>query len=290
MARKKISRNNAASQSNLASQTSHSPSKRSRSPTLAEQAERHHLYQLAVQSPQTDVALLQQIYHQARGRSARRLREDFCGTAALLCAWLRQGAAFSGEGIDIDAEPLAWGKQNNFKPLGKQGRRADLRVAEARAPSLVAPDIRCAFNFSYWIFRRREVLCEYFRAVYADLAADGVFVIDLHGGAEVFSEEEEVTDCGEFDLVCHQTAVSPVDHSANLALHFRFADGSEMHNAFQYTWRIWSMPEIMDVLREAGFDDLRAYWCCDEGEETRYELTERGYNDFAWVACLAAVK
>ncbi len=263
-------------------------------PTLAEQSDKHDLYQAGVQSPQVDVALLQQIYREARGKKARatHFREDFCGTAATLCAWLEQGAKFTGEGYDIDPEPVEWGRQHNFKPLGKRRRRASLRVADAREPSLCAPDIRCAFNFSYWIFRERGVLLDYFRAVRADLAADGVFVIDLHGGAEAFSEEEQVTDCGDFDLVCHQTGVRPVDHGADLALHFRFPDGSEIHNAFRYTWRIWSLPEITDIMREAGFTDIRCHWCIedDDDEETRYELTRIGYNDPAWIACLAALK
>ena len=235
---------------------------------------------------------MQQVYQQARGASAIHFREDFCGTAVTLCAWIEQGPEFTGEGHDIDPEPLQWGKQNNFKPLGKARRQASLRVADAREHSILAPDIRCAFNFSYWIFRKRGVLLEYFRAVRNDLAAGGVFVLDLHGGSEVFSEQEQVTDCGDFELVCHQTDVSPVDHSANLALHFRFPDGSEMHNAFRYRWRIWSLPEITDILREAGFKDIRCHWCIDEEdqEETRYELTRIGYNDPAWVACLAALK
>ncbi len=263
---------------------------KTQSPTLAEQADRHRLYQLGVQSPHADVALLQQIYRQARGTPATHFREDFCGAAATLCAWLEQGAAFTGEGYDIDPEPLDWGRRHNFKPLGKDRRRASLRRADARVRSILAPDIRCAFNFSYWIFRERALLLHYFRAVRDDLDADGVFVIDVHGGAEVFSEEEQVTDCGDFDLVCHQTEVCPVDHSANLALHFRFPDGSELRDAFRYTWRIWSLPELTDLLREAGFADLQVHWCIDEKEETRYELTRTGYNDPAWIACLAALK
>lgn len=252
--------------------------------------DKYHFYQLGVQSPDVDVALLQQVYRQVRGRAATHFREDFCGTAATLCAWLEQGKKFTGEGWDIDPEPLAWGRKHNLKPLGKnRQQRAKLCTGDAREPSLRAPDIRCAFNFSYWLFRERGVLLEYFRSVHDDLAAYGVFMIDVQGGSEVFSEEEQVTDCGDFELICHQTDVCPVDHSANLALHFRFPDGSEMRDAFRYIWRIWSMPELIDMLREAGFADVRCYWCADE-EESGYEETRFGENDPAWIACLAALK
>lgn len=262
--------------------------------TIAEQTDRYQIYQQAVQSSCEDVALLQEVYQQARGSVAHHFREDFCGTAATLRAWLQQGDAFSGEGVDIDPEPIAWGEQHNFQSLDAHEReRAHLHVGDARMRSTRAPDIRCAFNFSYWIFRERALLLEYFRAVHTDLAADGVFVIDLHGGAEVFSEEEEVTDFDTFEMVCHQTDVCPVDHSAHLALHFRFPDGSEIHNAFEYDWRIWSMPEIIDVLHDAGFKDVRCHWYIDDedsDEDPHYELTRIGYNDLAWIACLAALK
>lgn len=265
--------------------------KRDRRPTLAERCDKYHIYERALQSPEVDVELLQLIYKQARGRKARHLREDFCGSAATLCAWLEQGAKFTGEGYDIDAEVLEWGRRHHFARLGKRrARRAELRHADARARSLRAPDIRCAFNFSYWLFLQRREVLEYFRAARKDLAKDGVFVVDLHGGGEVFSEEPQITDCGGFELICHQTEVRPLDHTANLALHFRFKDGSVLRDAFCYRWRIWTMPEVIDMLREAGFKDIRCHWQIDEDEETRYELTDRGHNDPAWIACLAALK
>jgi len=257
--------------------------------TLAAQADKHRLYQLGVQSPHADAALLQKIYRQARGARALHFREDFCAGAATLCAWLQQGGAFSGEGYDIDAEVIDWGRRHNFAPLGAAAGRARLCVDDARAPSLRAPDIRCAFNFSCWIFRERREMLDYFRGAREDLAEGGVFVIDMHGGGEVFSEEEHVTDCGGFDLVFQQTGVRPADHHANLALHFRFPDGSELRNAFRYHWRIWSMPELTDILREAGFADIRIHWCMDE-DQCRYEITGSGHNDPAWLACLAALK
>lgn len=260
-----------------------------RRPTLAERCDKFWAYEHALQSPEIDVELLQQIYKQARGRKARHLREDFCGSAATLCAWLQQGAKFTGEGYDIDAEVLEWGRATHFAPLGRRARRAELRHADVRVRSARAPDIRCAFNFSYWLFLERREVLEYFRKARADLASDGVFVVDLNGGPEAFSEEEQVTDCGDFELVCHQTGVRPLDHTADLAMHFRFPDGSEMRDAFKYRWRIWSLPEVTDILRDAGFTDIRCHWDIGE-EETQYELTRSGHNDPAWIACLAALK
>jgi len=264
------------------------PRAQSKRPTLAEKCDKYRAYELALQSPEVDVELLQQIYKQARGRKARHLREDFCGSAATLRAWLDQGAKFTGEGYDIDAEVLEWGRRAHFARIG---RRAVLRHADAREKSLRAPDIRCAFNFSYWLFHQRAEVLEYFRAARDDLGIDGVFVVDLNGGPEALSEEAQVTDCDGFELICRQTNVRPLDNIADLAMHFRFPDGSVLRDAFTYRWRIWTLPEVMDLLREAGFTDIRCHWQVDEDDEdTRYEVTHTGYNDPAWIACLAALK
>ena len=49
------------------------------------------------------------------------------------------------------------------------------------------------------------------------------------------------------------------------------------------------MPELADILREAGFADIRVHWCVDQ-EKCRYEITDGGSNDPMWLACLAALK
>ncbi|NKB76366.1 MAG: hypothetical protein GKR96_04810 [Gammaproteobacteria bacterium] len=251
------------------------------------QLDRHTVYQQAVQSPEADAELVQYFYRLNRNKTAYHFREDFCGTAITLANWIQQGPEFSGEGFDIDSDTIKWGQRHNFDPLGENGKRGLLHRADARAPSTKSPDVRCAFNFSYWIFTQRKQMLEYFQSAYQDLAKDGVFVLDFHGGAESLAEEEAITDCGEFLSIWHQTGFSPVTHTADLALHFRFPDGSAMENAFRYHWRIWSIPEITDLLSEAGFASTNTYWYDGEGE---YELTRVGQNDPTWIACLAALK
>ena len=130
-------------------------------------------------------------------------------------------------------------------------------------------------------------MLEYFQSVIANLADDGVFVVDFHGGPLSLSEDESITEYDDFQSVWHQTGYSPVTNTANLSLHFRFSDGSSIENAFRYHWRIWSIPEISDLLLEAGFKSLDVYWYDGEGD---YELTRVGYNDPSWIACLVALK
>ncbi len=259
-------------------------------PTQASEADQYRIYQLAVQSPEADIELLQHIFKASRGRKGYRLREDFCGTGLTLSHWINQGSRYRGEGFDYDPAPVQWGLQHNFAVLGKAASRATLHIADARSPSLHRPDIRCAFNFSYWVFLEQKEMLEYFSNVYADLADDGVFIIDATGGTESLSEEPYESDHGDFSCIWHQENFSPIDHSADLTLRFRFSDGSELEPPYRYRWRVWSIPELTDLLLQAGFTTTNIWWQNDDAGDIGFEITRKGYNDPCWVACIAALK
>ena len=50
-------------------------------------ADRHELYQLSVQAADYEIAFFDRVFRAARGSKALSMREDFCGTALLSCAW-----------------------------------------------------------------------------------------------------------------------------------------------------------------------------------------------------------
>jgi hypothetical protein len=77
-------------------------------------------------------------------------------------------------------------------------------------------------------------------------------------------------------------------------IHFKFPDGSRLKRAFSYEWRLWTLPELRDLLDEVGFSRTTVYW---EGtdEETGegngiYEPAESGAADAGWICYLAAEK
>lgn len=264
----------------------------------AASADKHELYQLSVQSPDTDVEFLEQVYREERkGKDALHFREDFCGTAILSSYWLRRGEQYTAEGFDIDPDPLAWGRKNVFEPLGDELiGRMNMHQSDVRAPSEKKPDVRCAQNFSYCALHTRAELIEYFKSAYEDLADDGIFVLDIHGGAECFEEMEEETELEEgFTYVWDQDEFYPVTHEAVNYIHFRFKDGTEMDRAFTYHWRLWMFPEVVDALKEVGFQRVDPYWeGTDEEDEEEgngeFTKTERGENDLSWVAYIVAHK
>ncbi|MDH3689142.1 MAG: class I SAM-dependent methyltransferase, partial [Gammaproteobacteria bacterium] len=227
----------------------------------AKTADKYELYQFSVQSPVEDIRFLARVFKKSRGTAARHFREDFCGTSLLTATWVKRGRDYTAEGFDIDPEPLAWGRKRNLDPLGKAASRATLHQADVRHPSDRPPDVRCAQNFSYCVFKTRSELLEYFRAAHDDLARDGIFVLDVHGGPECLEEMEEETEQEEgFTYVWDQDEYWPVTGETMSYIHFRFADGSEMKRAFRYDWRLWHLPELKEALMDAGFASVDCYW------------------------------
>jgi SAM-dependent methyltransferase len=259
----------------------------------ARSADRHELYQLAVQSPVEDVGFLTRVYRGLRGKDPLHLREDFCGTALLCAAWVRGRAPRTAEGFDISRETMDWGRAHNFPVLGERVQRIRLHARDVRAPSARRPDVRCAQNFSYFVFKRRRELLEYFTSARRDLAPGGIFVLDIYGGPEAMEEEVEEREIeAGFTYLWDQRRYVPATGEYEAHIHFRFPDGSEMRRAFSYDWRLWTLPEVKDVLHDAGFRSVDSYWEGTDagGEEGNgvFRRSERGENCPAWVTYLVA--
>ncbi len=261
----------------------------------ARSADKYELYQFAVQSPEEDVRFLARVYKRLRGKKALHFREDFCGTGLLASHWIRRGKEYTAEGFDIDPEPVSWGLAHHFAELGEDARRATLHLKDVREPSARRPDVRAAQNFSYFTFIDRKVMLDYLRSACADLAHDGIFVLDIYGGPDAMKEMEEVRDIEEgFTYVWDQVCYWPATGDYRAHIHFRFKDGTRMERAFSYKWRLWFLTEITDLLREAGFRDVVNYWegTDEDGESGNgiYRPSRRGENCEAWVTYLVALK
>lgn len=265
-------------------------------PTMADKADIHELYELSVQNVEHEVEFLQQTFRSLSGRTAYLLREDFCGTASASCQWVRQGPDFQAIGVDIDPSVLEWGRHNRVGRLAPEDR-ARVRLIESDVLDVETPpvDILVAFNFSYFIFDTREAMRTYFRRVYDALKDDGVFFCDMFGGPEAQEETREKTKHKKhgFTYIWEQAEFHPVTHYMRTHIHFKFKDGSKIKNAFTYEWRLWTPPEIRELLLEAGFRTATVYW---EGEDEdgegngEFNPDERGEADLAWIAYIVAEK
>ena len=262
--------------------------------TMAEQADVYELYEEAVQNVETEIEFLAETFERLRGRPAISFREDFCGTASAACEWVRAGKRHHAVGVDIDPEVLDWGRRHRVGRLPEADRpRVRLLNEDVLSVETERVDIVAAFNFSYWLFMTRDTMREYFTRVHSALVADGLFFLDAYGGSEAYLEQKEKTKCDGFTYIWDQSEFEPVTGKAFCHIHFKFPDGSRIRSAFTYQWRVWTLPELREILDEAGFTKVRVYWEeeDDDGEGTG-EFSEDGTGeaDPAWIAYLVAEK
>ncbi len=268
---------------------------RKRKPRLtARTADKYVLYTDAVQTPEAEVTFFDRLYQKLNGQRPIRMREDFCGTAAICCQWVHVGKDNIATGVDLDPEPLGWSRDHYLSILPAQSaRRVHLRQADVLRVRTDPQDVILALNFSYCIFKQRSVMLKYFKRVHKSLTKGGVFILDIYGGPEAQTLVEEETAFKNYTYVWDQARYNPITAEALNHIHFRFRDGSTMKKAFTYDWRLWTVPELLDLLEEAGFRQGRCYWedADKKGEGTGvYRYRKSADAEEGWVAYVVGIK
>jgi len=259
----------------------------------AERADRHVLYEKAVQCAEAEIDFVAGTFRKLRGRRAKILREDFCGTANVSCEWVRRGADHEAWGVDIDPAVLEWSRRHKVSRL-TPGEAARLRLLNGNVlRARTAPaDVILASNFSYWIFKDRALMKRYFRKAHAGLRRDGLFILDAFGGYEACQEMQESSRCNGFTYIWDQAQFNPISSEILCHIHFRFKDGSRLNNAFTYDWRLWTLPELTELLAETGFEPT-VYWegtTRSGGGNGIFKPARTGEADAGWVAYIVAAK
>ena len=267
---------------------------------------RHALYEAAVQNVEADIEFFERVYKERHGRPFRVLREDFCGTATLACAFASGSAEHESWGVDLDRETLDWGRENRIRPLPPEAQeRVHLLCDDVLAADCPPADVVAALNFSYFVFKTREALLTYFRSALKSLASGGALIMDLFGGSEAMGdlEESDRKDAmthpdgirtPEFTYTWEQTRFNPVTHEMLCHIHFKLSGGRKLKRAFTYDWRMWTIPEIRELLAEAGFSASEVHiegWD-DEKDESDGVFTrkDRFENQESWLAYIVAWK
>jgi SAM-dependent methyltransferase len=260
--------------------------------TMAEQADIYELYEEAVQSVEAEVEFLNDTFRKIRGREPLSFREDFCGTASAACAWVRSGSRRHAFGVDIDPAVLEWGRKHRVGRLPETARARVRLLNDDVMKAVTEPvDIVAAFNFSYWIFTTREAMRDYFRRAREALNPDGVLFLDAFGGSEAHEVMKEKTKHKGFTYVWDQAVFEPVTSRIVCYIHFKFPDGSKLKKAFTYDWRLWTLPELSELLTEAGFSKVSVYWEGDDGDgegNGEFSVATTGEADPAWIAYVVA--
>ena len=90
-----------------------------------------------------------------------------------------------------------------------------------------------------------------------------------------------------------QLSFDPINSRAKLAIHFRFKQGKPLNNAFVYDWRMWTIPELREILEEAGFKTSTVLWegLTKSGDGNgKYLPKKTGEECESWIAYIAAYK
>ncbi|MFK7821795.1 MAG: class I SAM-dependent methyltransferase [Planctomycetaceae bacterium] len=267
--------------------------------TMAETADKYDCYQKSVQCPENEVEFFEQAYREAYDAKPYILREDFCGTYAICCEWAKSDPERTALGIDLCPEALQWGTDNNLAKLNdEQKSRVNLLEQDVRELNDPKADVLAAQNFSFWYFKTRAEVINYFKIAYENMADQGVMIMDMMGGGDCYTEE--LTDKRKikkgkkgFSYHWEQARFNPVNADCSFYIHFKFGDGSKMKKAFEYHWRFWTIPEVREMLEEAGFRKSLCYWELEDedGEDTgEWRASEEAPSNPSWICYIVGVK
>ena len=267
--------------------------------------DKHALYEAAVQGADYDLDFMERVYRREHGRRFTRLREDFCGTALVATSWALRRPENLAWGLDLDRPTLDWAREHRLCRIGKPATRVTLLQRDVRTVTRPLVDVVAAYNYSYWVFHARRDLLAYFRAVHRSLRPGGLFFLTVFGGSEALgalTERKRVAGSqsvdGErvppFTYVWEQQRFNVVDHRLLCHIHFQFRDGTEMKRAFTYDWRLWTLPEVREVLAEAGFRRARVYiegWDdVNDRSDDVFRLRTKFPNQEGWLSVVVGVR
>lgn len=284
-----------------------SPSRRRprRASLTARTADRHVLYEASVQNVDADLDFFDRTFRKHRGRLPRRIKEDFCGTAALACRFVERRPDNEAWGVDLHRPTLDWGIRNHVSRLGDKKKRLHLLEKDVRSVTRPQVELVSALNFSYYTFKTREGLRRYFEAARRSLTPEGILILDAFGGTDAMdtldedrhieaSRRPDGSRVPAFTYVWEQAKFNVITNDILCYIHFGFSDGTRMNRAFRYDWRMWTLPELQELLLEAGFRGTEVYmegW--DEEEDDSdgiFRLRKQYDNMEGWIAYVVGLR
>ncbi|MEK2687843.1 class I SAM-dependent methyltransferase [Bdellovibrio sp. GT3] len=257
------------------------------------QFDKYELYHKAVQSAENDVVFITNTYKELKKKAPRIFREDFCGTFALSTEWIKLDPKNQAIGVDLDPEPIAYGKSHYLSKM-RPDQQKRMKVIEGNVmdPSLEKADIIAAMNFSYFCFKQRFLLKNYFANAYKTLNKDGIFLVDVFGGSQCYDAIEDRIKHKDFTYYWDQTNFDPISNEALFHIHFRVG-GKKIERVFTYDWRLWSISEIREIMHEVGFSKSHVYWegtAKDGSGDGNFTRVDHGEACESWIAYVVAEK
>jgi len=267
------------------------------------------LYRWAVQDPITQARVLQFVYARTcPGRVPTLLREDFAGTAMDSVAWVAMSEGRQALAVEIDGPTLEWARARSRALLGVRADRLTLVQGDVRQvgpPDVPAAHVVAALNFSIFAFVERPDLRAYFAHTRQALSEHGVFVANAFGGPQRMRAQVRTTIVadraglpgetppGPFEYQWQQHAYDARTAQVDCRIHFAHPGepGEGVRDAFHYRYRLWTLPELVEIAREAGFSEVQVWQHTYEpGAGVFLGPVDRIEGADCWTAYLVAVR
>ena len=129
--------------------------------------------------------------------------------------------------------------------------------------------------------------------------SQSIMIMDMMGGGDCYIEgqvDKRTIKKGKKGFRYHwrQDSFNPINHDASFYISFHFKDGSKLKNAFEYHWRFWTIPEVREMLEEAGFSETSIYWDMEDEKEDEddedWQCLEEAESAPCWICYIVAKK
>jgi len=225
-------------------------------------------YEASVVDAPQDVALFRDLFLRLFGNYPETYREDFCGTFQHSVEWIKFNRKNRAWALDLDPRPLQYGREKHLSTLEpSQQSRITLLQKDVRRHSKPKVDFATALNFSYSLFKSRSALLSYFKTIHSSLNSKGLFLVDVMGGSALHEPSKDerripkTKSTPALDYFWEQKTFDPISNHAKFAIHFRVKGKRKIfRNVFTYDWRLWGLPELREIMLEAGFAEAKIYW------------------------------
>lgn len=256
--------------------------------------DKYKYYVESVQAPDIDVKFFRDVYKELKKKLPVILREDFCGTFSVCCEWVKLDKTFKSIGVDLDLEPIEWGERNFLSKLkSEQKERLTILNKNVLDADLPKSDIIAAQNFSFFLFKKREQLKQYFQNCFNTLNSEGILIADCFGGSGCYEPNEEETKYRGYSYYWDQDTFNPITMEGMFYIHFKRKGEKRREKVFTYDWRLWSIPEIREIMQEVGFSRTHIYWegTKKNGEgDGNFKRRETGDCAESWIAYIVGEK
>ncbi|MBC6416145.1 MAG: class I SAM-dependent methyltransferase [Bdellovibrionales bacterium] len=250
-------------------------------------------YKKAVQNPAKEFDFFKKTFRSFYKKTPLLFREDFCGTFYMAFQWVQDHKLNKAIAIDVDKKPIEYGIKHHLCQLNaSQKKRFTFLNKNILTPRLPSAELITVSNFSYFALKTQNLMLKYFKNVHKSLYKKGLFILDVMGGPDCEKIIEEERKYKTFTYFWDQDYFDPIQREGHYHIHFKRKGERKRLKQFSYNWRLWTIPELKQLLLSAGFSEVYVYWeqSDKKGEGNGvFKKTKKAETCDSWIAYLVSI-